>query len=43
MRYVVTIVAGDREALAAFGATAAQVRAMPCPAAPAMLRAVPIR
>lgn len=43
MRYVVTIVTGDREQLAAFGATIAQVREMPTPAAPAMLRAMPIR
>ena len=43
MRYVVTIRTGNRETLAAFGATADAVAAMPTPPAPAMLRARPIR
>ena len=42
MRYVVTIITGNRETLAAFGATAAAVASMPTPPAPAMLRARPI-
>lgn len=42
MRYIVTIIAGNRETLAAFGATAAAVASMPTPPAPAMLRARPI-
>jgi hypothetical protein len=42
MRYVVTIVTSNREALAAFGASGAEVAAMPTPPAPAMLRARPI-